>query len=107
MLYSADASNEVYMRYLAKGRLNFMEVKYPTTFAGAPVIAAKYYIQDSKADEENRELRDMKELNEKFYKKELKPYMKDQAMIWSDMDKFVFKPEAVANSVREYNRMYE
>ena len=42
-----------------------------------------------------------------FYKKELKPYMKDQAMIWSDLDKFVFKPEAVANSVREYNRMYE
>ncbi|MBK7311614.1 MAG: hypothetical protein IPI93_12780 [Sphingobacteriaceae bacterium] len=48
----------------------------------------------------------MKELNEKFYKKELKPYMKDQAMIWSDMDKFVFKPEP-ANSVREYNRMHE
>ena len=107
MLYTVDAQNEVYMRYMAKGRLNFMEVKYATTFAGTPTVAAKYYIQDSKADEENKELRDMKELNEKFYKKELKPYMKDQAMIWSDMDKFVFKPEAIANSIREYNRMYE
>jgi hypothetical protein len=107
MLYAADAQNEVYMRYLAKGRLNFMEFKYPSTVAGTATMVAEYYIQDSKADEENKELRDMKKLNEKFYKKELKPYMKDQAMIWSDLDKFVFKPEAIANSVREYNRMFE
>lgn len=106
MMWSADG-NEVYLRYLAKGRLNFMEFKYNTTAAGQPTVMADYFIQDSKADDANAELKEFKKLNEKFYKKEMKPYMKDQAMIWSDMDKFVFKPEAIANSVREYNRMYE
>ncbi len=102
-----DAQTEVYLRYLAKGRLNLLEFKYPTTVAGNPTIAAEYYIQDTKADEENKELRELKKLNEKFYKKELKPYMKDQPMIWNDMDKFTFKPDAVSNSIREYNRFYE
>jgi hypothetical protein len=106
MLWAADG-NEVYLRYLAKGRLNFMEFKYPTTVAGTPTIGVDYFIQDTKADDANADLRQFKKLNEKFYKKEMKPYMKDQAMIWSDMDKFVFKPEAIANSVREYNKMYE
>jgi len=106
-LFVVDAQNEVYMRYLAKGRLNLMEFKYESTYAGQPIVAAEYYIQDSKADEENKDLRELKKLNEKFYKKELKPYMKDQPMIWNDMDKFVFKPEVIANAIRDYNRFYE
>jgi hypothetical protein len=107
VLNSYDASNEVYLRYLAKGRLNLLEYKYPDVVAGAAVVKAEYYIQDSKADEENKDLRELKKLNEKFYKKELKIYMKDQPMIWNDLDKFTFKPEAVSNSIREYNRFYE
>jgi hypothetical protein len=106
MLYAADG-NEMYMRYLTRGRLNFVEFSYNSVVAGKPTVLTDYYIQDSKADEANAELRQFKKLNEKFYKKELKPYMKDQAMIWSDMDKFVFKPEAIANSIREFNKMYE
>lgn len=102
-----DASTEVYLRYLAKGRLNFMEYKYETTVAGKQVIEAEYYIQDTKADEESKELRELRKLNPKFYKKELKNYMKDQQMIWNDLDKFNFKPESIANSIREYNRFYE
>lgn len=106
VMFAADG-NEVYLRYLAKGRLNLLEYKYPTVVAGTPTMAADYFVQDTKADDANAELRQLKKLNDKFYKKEMKPYMKDQAMIWSDMDKFVFKPEAIANSVREYNKMYE
>jgi hypothetical protein len=106
MLYSADGTDQ-YMRYLAKGRLNFTEISYNTTVAGTPTVLSDYYIQDSKADESNIELRQFKKLSQTFYKKELKPYMKDQAMIWSDMDKFTFKPEAIANSIREFNKMYE
>ncbi len=97
---------DVYLKYLAKGRLNFLEYKYETTVAGQPAVAAEYYVQDTKADDANADLRELKKLNEKFYKKEMKPYMKDQPMIWNDLDKFVFKPEAIANSVREYNRFY-
>ncbi len=106
MLYSADG-NEFYMRYLTRGRLNFTEMSYNTSIAGTPTVMSDYYIQDSKADESTIELRQFKKLNEKFYKKELKPYMKDQAMIWSDMDKFYFKPNEIANSIREFNKMYE
>lgn len=106
-LFMIDGQNEVYMRYLAKGRLNFLEFKYPSTYGGAPIVAADYFIQDSKADQENIELRELKKLNEKFYKKELKPYMKDQPMIWNDLDKFTFKPDVISNAVREYNRFYE
>ena len=102
-----DDNTEVYLRYLAKGRLNFMEYKFATTVAGTPTIQAEYYIQDTKADEESKELRELKRLYQKFYKKELKLYMKDQQMIWNDLDKFTFKPESIANSIREYNRFYE
>ena len=115
------------IKYLEKANPSLF-AKYPYFFLPAVVIVgytATFYLslpytviffiygiipmmdQIAKKDWVNPNLREMKELNEKFYKKELKPYMKDQAMIWSDLDKFVFKPEAVANSVREYNRMYE
>lgn len=107
MLFSGDPQNEVYLKYMAKGRLNLLEFKYATTVAGKPTVASEYYIQDSKADEENKELRELKKLSDKFYKKELKPFMKDQPMIWNDLDKFAFKPEVIANAVREYNRFYE
>lgn len=107
VLFSGDPQNEVYLKYMARGRLNLMEFKYADTYAGKPVVNAEYYIQDSKADEENKELRELKKLSEKFYKKELKPFMKDQPMIWSDLDKFSFKPEVLANSIREYNRYYD
>jgi hypothetical protein len=102
-----DGSTDVYLRYLAKGRLNLMEYKYATTKGGSPVVESEYYIQDTQADDENKQLRDLKKLSMTFYKKELKTYMKDQPMIWNDLDKFTFKPEAVANSIREYNRFYE
>lgn len=107
MLFSGDPQNEVYLKYKAKGRLNLMEFKYATEVNGTPTVMAEYYIQDSKADDANKELRELKKLSEKFYKKELKPYMKDQPMIWNDLDKFSYKPEVIANSIREYNRMYE
>ncbi len=101
-----DNNKDVYLKYLAKGRLNFMEYKYQSTYAGKPAVAAEYYIQDTKADEANANLRELKKLSEKFYKKELRPYMKDQPMIWGDLDKYNFKPSAVANSIREYNKYY-
>lgn len=98
---------EVYLKYLAKGRLNFMEFKYASGPGADAPIATDYFIQDSKADDANKDLRELKKLNEKFYKKELKPYMKDQPMIHDDLDKFTFNADKIANSIREYNRFYE
>ena len=36
----------------------------------------------------------------------LQPYMKDQKMIWNDLDKFIFKKDAVTNAIIEYNKFY-
>jgi hypothetical protein len=105
-VYNADG-NELYMRYIVSGRLNFTEISYNTTVAGTPTVLSDYYIQDSKADDSNAELKQFKKLTPTFYKKQMQPFMKDQAMIWSDMDKFQFKPDAIANSIREFNKMYE
>jgi len=106
VLMPYDNQKDVYLRYLAKGRLNFLEYKFPSTYAGKPITAVEYYIQDTKADEVNANLRDLKKVNEKFYKKDIRPYMKDQPMIWGDLDKYNFKAEAVANAIREFNKFY-
>ncbi len=100
-------AGEVYIEYLAKGRLNFYEYKYASTVAGQPTVECIYFIQDTKADEANRELREIKQISQKFYKKDIKPYYKDHPELWSDLDKFVFNKEAIANSIREFNRYYD
>jgi hypothetical protein len=97
----------VYLEYLVKGRLNFMEYKFPDTKAGEPITASAYYIQDTRPEEKDAELKELKQISEKFYKKDIKPYMKDQAMTWNDLDKFVFNKDAVVNAIKEFNKFYE
>lgn len=98
---------EVYAEYLVKGRLTFMEYKMHGTVDGEATIISAYFIQDKAADESEKELRDLKQISQKFYKRDLKPYMKAQPMIWNDMDKFTFEKNAVVNSLREFNKIYE
>lgn len=98
---------EVYIEYLAKGRLCFYEYKYPSTLGGQPIIESIYFIHDTKADESNKELREIKQISQKFYKKDIKPYMKEHQEIWDNLDKFTFNKEAIANAIREYNRYYD
>lgn len=97
---------EVYVEYLSKGRLCFYEYKFDGQVMGQPGIESIYFIQDTKADQASAELREMKRLNPKFYKKEIKPYLKDQIATWENLDKFTFRKEQVANSVNEFNSYY-
>jgi hypothetical protein len=96
-----------YIEYIAKGRLNFMEYKFAGSIAGQPGVESRFFIQDTKADESSAELRELKQISEKFYKKDLKPYYKPHPELWSDLDKFTFNKETIANSIREFNRYYD
>ena len=97
----------VYIEYIAIGRLNFMEYKYAGSVAGAPGVVSEYFIQDTKADAASAELKELKQISQKFYKKYLKPYMKAQIATWENLDKFTFNKDVVGNAVREFNKYYD
>ncbi len=100
-------TGEIYAQYLAKGRLNFMEYRMHDVKDGEPVIAGVYFIQDTQADDAEKELRELKQISNKFYKRDLKPYMKSQPVTWTDLDKFTFDKNAVSNAIKEFNKYYE
>ena len=97
----------VYIEYIAKGRLNFMEYKFAGSIAGQPGVESRYFIQDTKAEESSADLRELKQISEKFYKKDIKPYMKAQIATWENLDKFTFNKEVVGNAIREFNKYYD
>ncbi|HQQ93608.1 MAG TPA: hypothetical protein PLQ93_03565 [Bacteroidia bacterium] len=101
-----DNGADIYVEVLARGRLNFYEFRYNGKIDGLPAVESAYFVQDNMAEGEDIKLRELKKINNKFYKKELKPYMKDQPVIWADMDKFTFNKEAVTNSIKEFNKFY-
>jgi hypothetical protein len=102
-----EAGTEIYVEVLARGRLNFYEYLYNGKIDGLPAIEAAYFVQDNMGEGEFAALRELKKINNKFYKKELKPYMRDQPVIWADLDKFTFNKETVTNAIKEFNKFYE
>src|SRR6218665_253679 len=84
-------NGDIYAEYVVRGRLVFMKYRMHDRAEGENIITNVYFIQDSKADDAEKELRELKQISTKFYKRDLKPYMKQQPMIWSDMDKFTFQ----------------
>lgn len=101
-----DNGTEIYVEVLARGRLNFYEFLYNGKIDGLPAIEAAYFIQDNMAEGEDVNLKELKKINNKFYKKELKPYMKEQPMLWADLDKFIFNKQNVTNAILEFNKFY-
>jgi hypothetical protein len=97
---------DIYVERLAGGRLNFYEYRYMGKIDGYPAIESAYFIQDTRAEGDDAGLKEVKKISNKFYKKDLKPYMKDQLMIWTDMDKFTFDKNAVTNAIKEFNKFY-
>jgi len=97
---------DFYVEVLAKGRLNFFEYRFNGKIDGLPAIEANYFIQDTRAEGADAGLKDLKKISNRFYKKDLQPYMKYQKMIWNDLDKFTFKKDAVTNAIIEYNKFY-
>jgi cytochrome c556 len=74
---------------------------------GEPGIESVYFIQDTRAEAKDADLKQFKQFKTMFYKKEVKNYFKDQPQIWSDFDKFVFDKNKFAESVKEFNKFYE
>lgn len=103
--YSGD--QEVYIERLVDGRLKFYEMKVYGKVEGVQAIVSEYFIQDTRAEEKDADLKEIKQISQKLYKKDLKPYMKDQPITWTDLDKFVFNKAAVINALKEFNKYYE
>jgi hypothetical protein len=97
---------DIYVEQLAKGRLNFYEYKYNGKIDGYPAVEAAYFIQDVRAEGADESLKELRKISNKFYKRDLKPYLKDQPMIWTDLDKFTFNRNAVVNAINEFNKYY-
>lgn len=100
-----DGGN-IYLERLAEGRLNFFEYRFNGKIDGYPGVESVYFAQDTRAEGEDIKLREIQKISTKFYKKDLKPFMKDQPMIWSDFDKFTFNKEQVVNGINEFNKYY-
>lgn len=96
----------VYVERLAQGRLNFFEYRFNGKIDGNPAVESVYFAQDTRAEGEDVKLKEIQKISTKFYKRDLKDFMKDQPMIWSDFDKFTFNKQTVVNGVNEFNKYY-
>ena len=95
---------KMFLQRLVKGRLNFYQYEYNGKIDGYAAVESEFFIKDTGADD--LDLRKLKKISGFFYKRSLKPYMKDQPMIWSDLDKYNFDEEAVLSAIKEFNSFY-
>ena len=100
------AGEKLFVERLAPGRLRFYEERFHGKIDGNPSIESAYFIRDTRAEGEDKDLEEISKISTKFYKKNLKPYMKDQLMIWSDLDKYTFNEQALLNAINEFNSYY-
>lgn len=96
---------KIFAERLVTGRLRFYELKYAEKANVSNSLHSAYYIKDTQA--EDAELRKLKKLNTKYYKKMLKPFMKDQPEIWADLDKFNFNEQIIISAVIKFNAFYK
>jgi len=101
-----DNGEEMYVEVMARGRINFYEHKFDGKIDGYPAVESEYFVQDNMAEGADAGLKELKKISNKFYKRDLKPYMRDQPMIWSDFDKFVFDKNKVTAAIKEFNKIY-
>lgn len=96
----------VYLERLVQGRINFFKRQFNGKIDGVPAVETEYYAQDTRAESGDAKLKDINKISTKFYKRDLKEYLKDQPMIWSDMDKFNFDERRIVNALNEFNAYY-
>jgi hypothetical protein len=101
-----NSGRKEFAERLVSGRLRFFESRYPKDMDNPSNVESEFFVKDTGADEQNAELREFRKINPRSYKKILKPYMKDQLMIWTDLDKFNFDKEAIIKALREFNEFY-
>ena len=95
-----------FVERLVSGRIKFYEYQFHGKVDGYAAIESEYYIKDTRAEGEDAELKTLKKISNKYYKKSLKPYLKDQEMIWQDLDKYSFSEQKVVETLNEFNRYY-
>ena len=101
---------EVYIRYVEKGRMNLMEYQEAKTEEGVEKFPSTYYIQDTKAaGDDTHGTKDLTEIPQKppGHKKMLKIFLKDQPIIVDGVDKWYFKIDEIQKAVHEFNKLYE
>lgn len=93
-----------FVERLVDGRLAFYEKLELGKVDGMPSIVSVYYIADTWTQDKDKK---MARVSTKFYKKSLKPFMKEeQPVIWDDLDKFTFSENAVMQALNEFNSYY-
>lgn len=98
---------DVYIKYLEKGRLNLMEWKYPKEVDGVQKALPVYFIIDTRATEADKtNTHVLTQLSEMSFKKQLKPFFKDQPVLLDQVDKWALKIDEVRKAVSEFNAMY-
>lgn len=95
-----------FVERLVSGRLRFYESRYPANLDDPLDVETEFFVKDTGADDNDSELREIKKIYPKFYKKNLKPYMKDQLMIWADLDKYTFNKQTLIKAISEFNKYY-
>ena len=99
--------NDVYIKYIEKGRLNLMEWKYAGNGVDEGKTLGVYFIVDTRATADDKNQTNvLTQLNDKSHKKILKPFFKDQPVILEQVDKWFFKIEEVRKAVQEFNALY-
>jgi len=97
---------KLFVERLTFGRLRFYEYTYNTNIKGQQSFESIHFIKDILAEGKYSDLKEPRKISHKFYKKSLKPYMRDQPMIWSDLDKYTFSREKVIQAITEFNQYY-
>ena len=101
-----EAGTDIYLERLVEGRINLFKRRFNGKVDGYPGVETEYYIQDTRAEAGDADLREIKKISTKFYKRDLKNYLKDQPMIWSDLDKFNFDENKLIAALNEFNNYY-
>jgi hypothetical protein len=95
-----------FVERLVTGRLRLYEFRYAGRADGNHAILSDYYVKDTYAEGEDKDLSRPRRMSGKFYKRFLKPYMKDQPVIWGSLDKFTFDRNSLIAALREFNSYY-
>lgn len=97
---------DIYLERLAQGRVNFFEYKFNGSVNGYDAVESNYYVQDTRGEGKYMSLREIKKISNRFYKKDLENYLRDQPMVWNDLDKYTFNKEKVVSAINEFNKFY-
>jgi hypothetical protein len=97
---------KTFIQRIVTGRLNFYQREYNGKIDGYAAVESDFFIRDNFAEGSDSDLKELKKISGLFYKRALKPYLKDQPMLWDDLDKFNFDEKSVVNTIKEFNGFY-